>query len=336
MFSKLYKTLRLEFYYRFLRNHKFKRKTRKLKKEYYSSEAEVGCNVNKTVIYMADGRILHGGLGDRLRGICTIFSLCKEKGWDFRIYFNSPFPLEKYLLPNLYDWRISDSEMSYNSHWSVPVYNSCIPEDSVRERRWQYDMLERQLKQDYKQIHCYSSFYFAEDDFKSLFNTLFRPSDEIVGQISALKEKVGTEFITVSLRFLQLLGDFKETKDIYETLDDSRAEKLMSLCLQGIRDILSLKENVGKYAVVTSDSVRFLDYIKEEPSVYYIPGNICHLDSMAKGSDDQLKTFVDFFAVKEAERSYLIVGPGMYGASNFSKRAAQADGREVIIWNIDE
>lgn len=87
---------------------------------------------------------------------------------------------------------------------------------------------------------------------------------------------------------------------------------------------------------MTSDSRRFLDYIDGYPMIYSIPGGICHVDSKAEGSEDQLKTFVDFFAIKEAVRSYLVVGQGMYAESNFSKRAAQADGRELIIIDIRE
>lgn len=335
MNSNFYNILRSEFYYLYFRKHKFRRKVKKCLKKYYSTEASIGNNSNKMVVYMADGKILHGGLGDRLRGIVSLFKVCEEKAWDFRIFFKSPFPLEKYLLPNLYDWRIKESEMSYNSKCSLPVYNSCIPEDNPRERRWQHKTLIRQLKPQFKQIHCYNSFYFADYDFKRIFNILFKPSSEITSQLTKIKQVVGEEYISISTRFLQLLGDFKETKDIYEVLNDCQAEKLMALCLKTIKEIQSKPENEGKYAIVTSDSRRFLDYVNGNPLIYTIPGSICHIDSKAEGSDEQLKTFVDFYAVKEAVRSYLIVGPGMYKASNFAKRAAQADGREVIISEVN-
>ncbi len=335
MISNIYDKLRTYFYYLYFREHKFRRKAKKLLRKYYSQDASIGNNSKKEVVYMADGKILHGGLGDRLRGMMSLFKVCEEKGWEFRIFFTSPFPLEKYLLPNQYDWRIDESEMSYNSKWSIPVYNACIPEDNVRERKWQHKTLKRQLKPQYKQIHCYNSFYFADYDFKRIFNILFKPTTEIEEHMSKIKEEVGEEYISISTRFLQLLGDFKETKDIYEILDDERAEKLMALCLKAIKEIQEMPENRGRYAIVTSDSQRFLNYINGQPFIYTIPGNICHIDSKAEGSEDQLKTFVDFFAIKDAQRSYLIVGPGMYKASNFAKRAAQADGRDILVKEVE-
>lgn len=332
----LYSKIRLEFHYKFLRRHKFRRKVKKHLLSQYSHDAKIGSNSLKTIIYMADGKILHGGLADRLRGIVSLFKICEDFGWEFRIYFTSPFPLEKYLSPNKYDWRILDSELSYNRIWSLPVYNSCIPDNSQRELKWQRNTLIRQLSPDFKQIHCYNSFFFAEKDFKRIFDILFKPTQILRHQILELKNKVGQEYISISTRFLQLLGDFKETRDIYETLDDIRAEELMKNCLKAIKDIMERIENQGKLVVVTSDSRRFLDYIDGYPMIYSIPGGICHVDSKAEGSEDQLKTFVDFFAIKEAVRSYLVVGQGMYAESNFSKRAAQADGRELIIIDIRE
>lgn len=329
--ERIKRRLKLEVDYLFFRRVKFRRKVNRFLRQYYNIHSEEANNRRKMVIYMADGKILHGGLADRLRGIVTLYSVCEKKGWDFRVFFNSPFPLEKYLHPNKYDWRISESEISYNSKCSLPVYNYCIPKDSERERKWQFKTLLSQLSPDFKQIHCYNSFYFVEKDFKRIFDILFQPSDEINNQLTLLMKKVGKEYISISTRFLQLLGDFKETNDCYEILDEERANELMSICLMAIKDIQAQPENMGKFAVVTSDSRKFLDFIKGNSLIYTIPGSICHIDSKAEGNDDQLKTFVDFFAVKGAIRSYLVVGPNMYRYSNFSKRAAQADGREIIV-----
>ncbi len=331
MMKRIFERIAREVNYLGFRKYRFGRQVRHYMMKYYSPENPKGSNREKLVVFMADGKVRHGGLGDRLRGIVSLFALCREKGYQFRIFFNSPFTLEKYLLPNQYDWRISPEEMSYNSEWSLPVYNDTRKEYDDREKRWQRRVLGTQIAPDYRQIHSYNTFYFAEDNFRELFNTLFRPAPCVEEAVAKVKENMEGSYISISTRFLMLLGDFKEPKNIWKVLDEEEGENLMRLCLDKIKEIQNLPENRGKMTLITSDSTRFLNFVANEPYIYVIPGNISHIDTKKAEEEDQLKTFVDFFTIKDAERSYLVVGPDMYRSSNFAKRAAQADGRDVII-----
>lgn len=331
MSNRLFEKIAREVNYLGFRKYRFRRQVRHYMSKYYSPENPKGSNAEKLVIFMADGKVRHGGFGDRLRGIVSLFELCREHGYDFRIYFISPFRLDSYLLPNKYDWRINDKEVSFNSEWSLPVYNDTRKEYDDREKRWQRRVLTKQIEPEFRQIHSYNTFYFAEDKFKELFNTLFRPAPCVEKEVEKVKKELGESYISISTRFLMLLGDFTEPKNIWKTLSKEEGDRLMHLCLDKIKEIQNLPENRGKKALITSDSIRFLDFVANEPDIYVIPGNISHIDTKKAAEEDQLKTFVDFFTIKDAERSYLVVGPDMYRSSNFAKRAAQADGRDVII-----
>lgn len=57
----------------------------------------------KTVVYMADGKLRHEGLSDILKGIVYTYYACLEKSYSFKIYFVHPFNIENFLEPNIYD-----------------------------------------------------------------------------------------------------------------------------------------------------------------------------------------------------------------------------------------
>ena len=52
-----------------------------IKLEDYSSNAPIRSK-DKTVICIYDGKIKNGGLADRLRGIVSVYSICKENKID--------------------------------------------------------------------------------------------------------------------------------------------------------------------------------------------------------------------------------------------------------------
>ena len=77
------------------------------------SEYNVG-NVRQVILSMHDGILHSGGLTDRLKGICTLYMFAKKQNLRFKIYFVFPFTLEKYLLPNVYDWSINRDDITYD------------------------------------------------------------------------------------------------------------------------------------------------------------------------------------------------------------------------------
>ena len=76
----------------------------------------------KKMIFMVNGFLRHGGLSDRLRGALSTYLYAKKNGMDFSIYWNSPFPLSDYLIPNKVNWRMHEDEISYVMPDVLPIY----------------------------------------------------------------------------------------------------------------------------------------------------------------------------------------------------------------------
>ena len=69
--------------------------------KYYNVNANGngGVGGNK-YIFMVDGKVGHGGMFDRLKGAISVYAISIVQQKDFRIYFDYPFELQKYLEPN--------------------------------------------------------------------------------------------------------------------------------------------------------------------------------------------------------------------------------------------
>lgn len=335
--GKMFGALKAEVDFRFYREYRFKRYVRRHLQRYYTPQAPRAANGRKTIVAMFDGRRAHGGLADRLRSMATVYAYCREHGLDFRIHFTSPFRLEEYLLPNRYDWRIAPEEISYNSRDARAVYIDPARDHAERDKIFQRRIAHKFFSQPYRQIHVYTNMYYEEARFGELFHELFRPTaalQRIVDEQEAMLRQDGKEFVAVSTRFCELLGDFREHADRPpQALAPQRQEELMERCCRCIEAIRNAHPEAGA-VLVTSDSRKFLDRAAQLAGVKVLPGRIGHLDvEDGDAAEVHRKTLSDFLVLARAAKLYLLVAGGMY-RGNFARRAAQAGGRpyeEVIF-----
>ena len=307
----------------FYREYILKRKTDKYLAPFYNREAQIASNVDKQIIVMVDGRKTHGGLVDRLRGIITTYKYCLEHQIDFRIHFTSPFRLEDLLIPNEYNWCISDEDISYNSNCSLPVYINSSRYGGDAELVYQQKLAEKYFRKEYKQIHVYTNMYYADKEFGGLFNSLFKPVPKLQEWVNEQSESIGGNYIAVATRFQNLLGDFKDGASQALSLEEQEA--LIKKC---INQIMMLQQNHSdiKKILITSDSAKFLKEVSKLDFVYVLPGEIGHMDT--KSEDDisiHMKTFLDFFMLAKSQKIYLLIIGKMY-KSGFSNRAAKLSG----------
>lgn len=332
----LFRRLKAEINYGFYSEYRFRRVVQHRLLPHYSKGAPRACNTKKQVIAMFDGRKRHGGLADRLRGIATTWLFCRERGLDFRIHFVSPFRLEEYLQPNAYDWRIDPEQISYNIKDARPVYISSSNRYAERDKAFQRKMAEKFFGENYLQLHSYTNMRFDEERFGEAFHELFRPQPWLQELIDRELEKLGGagNFIAISTRFMELLGDFNEHRDREAAgLPEAEREALLARCGAELERIhLAHPE---ERILVTSDSKRFLEYATERfDFVRTLPGRIGHID--VAGADERevhTKTFLDFLVLAEAKQHYYLVGGGMY-RGNFSRRAAQINNRPFAEVNF--
>ncbi|MDE5685038.1 MAG: hypothetical protein K2I26_00610 [Paramuribaculum sp.] len=308
--------------YAFFRRYRYARTIRRHFRQYYSPDAPLSAFPERSVICMADGKCHHGGLADRLRSFVTYYSYCKEHGRRFGIHSVFPFPLEDYLVPNLYDWRLRPGELTFNSTQARAFYMDNTSEKDQRERDFQRKLSERYLSDEtHIQHHVYSSFFYAEADFGRYFHELFRPAPRIAALLEKEREALGGNYISVSARFLELLGDFKEPKATRHLTPQEQTD-LIRRCVGQIEKLHALHPD--HRILVTSDSRRFIQACAQLPYVHSTAGEISHVD--VKGANDHAKTFLDFLLIADAAHVYQIRTAPMYGG-NFSLRAAQAGNR---------
>lgn len=297
-------------------------------KKYYSLTKSKASNKRPILIYMADGKIKHGGLSDRFCGLISCYSYCKENNIEFRVFFNSPYRLEEFLSPNLIDWRISEKEISYNSKDSLPIYISNFW-DFRKQRR----IARQRFKniKDYKQAHVYTNMrYFDKSQFNELFFELFKINDNINIRVNKLLESLPEKYVSVTFRFQQLLGDFEEG-DFKKLGSEEEKESLIQKCLASVKHVQELNPDVAKI-LVTSDSKTFLNRVSGLNGVVIIPGDLVHVDFLKEkvNNDIHVKSYIDLFMLAKASKIYLANFAPLY-SSSFPHTASFIYGSEFII-----
>lgn len=305
----------------FKQRGKWRRKAAELA-PYYSDDAPRARNEQKMIVSMVDGRMQHGGMADRLRGIVSAYYVAKKLGYDFRIHFVFPFRLEHYLVPAQVDWRVNDDELSYNTRDAAPMF--CGSNGTFVERGFQELWFKKRYRAATKQLHVYTNALLLPRGrgFHDCFAELFRPSEPLQKALEQYSEPLRDGYYSMTFRFQQLLGDFREEQQ-FTILPPSEREKLMARCVEQIDKVYSrLKQK--KTILLTADSRTFLDYASQRLDyVYVVPGTVAHMDWMTDiPFDVNLKSFIDFYMISRAERAYLLQTGKMYN-SGFPRRAAQ-------------
>lgn len=270
------------------------------------------CQINdRYCIYMVDGTGYNPGLCDKLRGILSIYSLCKNN-IKFKINWIFPFELTNYLIPNKYDWTIDSNHIKYCEN-TRPVVIDSAPDLLFQEHIDKLSFYKRVRKSPYSQIHVYSNIIVNKTKFKNYFNELFTPTAKLTDALKPHKESLGNIYISFSLRFMELLGDFKDQEGISKPLPPVEQTRLIEKCVSKLISVLD-EQPKGTKAFVASDSKTFIDIIsKRDSRVYVVPGDIVHV--RYKGSENAyLKAFVDLFLIKEAKTQYLLRTGLMYNS----------------------
>lgn len=275
-------------------------------------------------VFMADGKMVHGGLFDRLKGAISIYALSKAQEKSFGIYFKKPFELSKYLQPVSYNWNIDEDDIIYCFPTSRPVI-------AYSENR----RPKRLLKNRCGQTH----FYFGGDilgqinqvfhtsfDWKVLFHELFQPTKYLDNYVKKLYDKLGHDYIVVHSRFLNLLGDKLETS-AYKELEEIRKSELIDACINRTKRFLDDTNKDNQKMVVLSDSMTFLDNVRRRiPEALVLDGIVKHIDTtISMDDDDNLKLFGDMYVIAGAQKVYSIIGKGLY-SSAFPEYAAKIGG----------
>lgn len=262
------------------------------------------------------------GFADRLKGMISCYAYAKAIDTPFRIEHISPFELSDYLVPNQYDWNLKPGEKSYNLRYASPV---CFVQNVLGYHSLKFFRLSKK-----RQHHLYTNTNYIKDinekfgknyQFKELFNELFKPSVALENELNTHARVLNTSqgYISVSFRFVQLMGDFKEAWG-----DVLPEEEKVALINKSIAVIQELNQKEKKRVFVTSDSRIFLAEAAKLEYVYVAPGKIGHI-GFSMESDVYMKMFVDFMLISKADHVYMAHSGKMY-RSNFARTAALSSG----------
>lgn len=298
----------------------------------------------KVIVFVDDRRLpyrffrgkVRYGVADRLRNILSVYSFCKRHRFDFRLRYTCPFDLTDYLIPNSYDWRIADNEISKSLLTTKLLLLSCegLMSDGIDAVKHRAKLRKKVTHGSlFTQFHIYGNAYFAKKDFHSLFHDLFRPTEQVRAAVMAHKSAISSAYESVSLRFRALLGDIEEENSF--PLPHDGQVKLMKECADKIEELWDSGYFKTRKILITSDSKKFLDYAKFRfDFAYIIPGVRVNAE-FARVRDDAafLNIFVDFMMLTDAERLTLLMTGDMY-ESGFPHLASLIGNRpfEVIKW----
>lgn len=332
VYDKLLLKIKTNPYYAwFVTRKQREKKFRNQLKSYYASSDTEGYAAFAACIF--DGAIPAGGLADRLKGIIGVYYLAKSRNIPFKLYFRHPFPMEDFLVPNQYDWRVDKKELCLNpGNVDVVVLDSI--QDSAFEIKEQKEYLSAHIANHGKQIHVYTNTAFAyELDYAALFNELFKPSKRLQMAIDRECAALQSKYISISCRFLDLLGDFNETWGYGKPLSEYEKKEL----LERIDHVLAQLHSQfpDRKILVNSDSSTFLKRYMNVDYVHMIPGNITHIDADQDeySYETYEKTFLDFMMIAGAERIYLIKSDKMH-KSGYPYAASKIFGRPFEIIQI--
>lgn len=292
--------------------------------KYYTLKSSKS-STNDDLVFMADGRLAHGGLFDRMKGIITIYAVSLVQRKKFMINFSEPFLLEDYLVPNKYDWRLDQERITHSFPDSRPViaYGEIVD-------------VRRLLKNRKCQTHYYygtnllnviNKKYGKDFEWGVLYRELFKPSDHLQKHLNVYKKEIGSDYYAAHLRFMNLLGDGVETPN-NPCLPEETKSQLIDKCINVLLELQRKHSADGQRMMLASDSMTFLNVIEEKmPEVYIIPGEVKHIDTAGKTKDaENLKVFIDLYMLAGAERVYSIVSEGMW-ASAFPEYSAVIGGK---------
>lgn len=288
---------------------------------YYSTEIKwvSKSQDKKKIIICFDGLFPHGGLVDRLKGIISFYEVAKKLDYDFYIYFEHPFSLLNFLQPNKVNWKIDKIKLKYN------IFNTKI---LYLMNDFEVNPFELIQKSNSKTILIYSNVDYIgamntnnslEENnqiWRTNYNELFKNSPFLDEALMVYQSKKRIVFHT---RFTSLMGDFKDTTSLI--LDDVAKQNLINKLIIKINETVVLHSNATIY--VLSDSVYFLNYIKENTTYSVLDGIPIHLDTKNNSFNlsDHLKTFIDFYFIAKSDAVYMLKIDEMY-SSGFSKYAA--------------
>jgi hypothetical protein len=248
----------------------------------------------------------------------SLSQIARDLGVTFKIHMTSPFDIYNLLQPNAYDWRLTPYEegLLYGRDATF-----CEQWAGNTQPDLQYLEITKKLRHAFRAsqyVRCATNINLSGATYGVLFDKLFKPGPLLDSRVAHHLARLQSDYIAVTFRFQQLLGDFKEAGFQTLTVRDQRA--LIERCEAKLLEIYY--KDAPKCVLVTSDSQSFLNLMSKHSFVYFVQGPRFHVDYHSGTSpEDYVNSFLDYLLLVKAQKIYSVVIGPMYD-SGFPYRAA--------------
>ena len=119
------------------------------------------------------------------------------------------------------------------------------------------------------------------------------------------RKNMNDSYLSATFRFQELLGDFDEHDDGFQTLPEELQEPFIRKNIKHLIDIH--KRNKKEKILLCSDSEKFRNAAAKYDFVYTIDGERQHLNIPKMDKKYALLSFVDYFLISYSKKSFLVV-----------------------------
>lgn len=281
----------------------------------------------KTLVVINSDMVHSQGFSDRFRGILSMIKICNDLNFDYTIKFTIPYDLSKYYNfkhelpnPNVFENFVSislrptcDNYKIYHGYDEQFIYGIFESILKTASSSYRHRVIELGTNHNF----CYDC---------STYSNNFSRTNYLEEEIQKYKDIIGSNYITVSFRFLNALGAKNERN--HPTLDTDSQIFLMNKCKSEL--VSFINSNSFSAVLVLSDTPIFLHFIKDIDNVFVFPDNIAHIARISSdtpnGELSFLKMLVDFNLIVDADENYLFLCDNLY-SSGFPRTAARCGGK---------
>ena len=287
------------------------------------------------IVFVANGA---GGITDWFKGMVSLFDFCDRTGIEFKIHAKNKFNFEDFFSPNDYNWLLSDDDFNKLKDDSSTLH-IVLSESGVKGKEaWneQQDVLRFIcFSKQVRAVFIYSVAPYGLKSFGTRFKSLFKMSDLLASSVEEMTRKIGGDYFSVSLRFVNLLRDSSEEVTGINAISETEQKQLISSCIEKLDELVNGRKD--KKTLVTTDSYRFLTELDKHEfptnTVFYLKGEEFHRHigfSPTISTAGVLKSYTEFMLISRATEAYLIQIGSMYD-SKFPKWAASINGHPYVI-----
>ena len=155
---------------------------------------------HKVIFINSFGR--RAGIGDRIRGILTVYYYSKVNNIPFYINWDIPFKLTDYLVPSTINWEITHNDITFNKHKAFPIMPGISCSNFVYNKFDKLLFRSLFLPIHRKELHIFTNTLLHAEKYSELFFELFKPSDRLSEKLNEYKY-LG-KYYSFTFRFMQL------------------------------------------------------------------------------------------------------------------------------------